>query len=73
MQRVGAYKRRSRLRDARACSERSGHASVSTTLSIYTHVVDASASEGDRGRRKRIVPNCSQIAGWDETGQFDNA
>ena len=35
--------------------EQLGHASIATTLGIYTHVVDALSSEGYRGCRRAVV------------------
>jgi integrase len=48
--------------------EQLGHASISTTLNIYRHVVDASHRKSDRGGRTGIVCRCgpkwTEIDGW---------
>jgi integrase len=53
--------------------EQLGHSSISTTLNIYTHVVDASHRKAIEALEREIVPKCSQIAGWAEASRFDNS
>jgi hypothetical protein len=45
--------------------EQLGHASVSTTLNIYTHVVDASHRSAIEAVERELFPNVPRLRGTD--------
>jgi len=53
--------------------EQLGHSSISTTLNIYTHVVDASHGKAIEALERELFPRCSPIAGWPQASQFGNS
>ena len=56
---------------AKIAQEQLGHASISTTLGIYTHVVDAShrAASGGGAIVRHTAPKCSEVSGSARNGR----
>jgi hypothetical protein len=53
--------------------EQLGHSSISTTLNIYTSVLDASHRKAIEALERELFPSVPQIAGWPQGSQFGNS
>jgi integrase len=53
--------------------EQLGHSSISTTLNIYTHVVDASHRMAIEGLEHQLFPNVPKLLNGPKPARFGNS